>query len=182
MVRNCPEETFWWVRQVQAGERGGMCELAKQVQERMGRYFDRQIADHNDREDLLQETLLALVDSVGRLRKVECFWPWMYRIARSKVQQHFREHSNAEFGMWNRTVGREGWADPLQQVIHRERLQRVIRAMNQLKEPYRQVVCLRCLEHKGLKEIASIRRMREPCVRVQLFRARQLLRGALEEV
>jgi len=181
MVRNCPDETIWWVRQVQMGERVGMCELAKRVEERMGRYFGLHISDHNDREDLLQETLLTLMVSVGRLRKVECFWPWMYRVARSKVQQHYRERSNSEFSIFHIGFGREGVDDPLEQAIDRERLRRVFLAIGQLKEPYRQVVRLRCLKHRGLEEIASVRRTSKPCVRVQLFRGRRILKAAMNE-
>ena len=45
------------------------------------------------------------------------------------------------------------------QLGERERLRRAFLAMGQLKEPYRQVVHLRCLRHKGFEEIASMRWM-----------------------
>jgi len=41
-------------------------------------------------EDLIQEVLLEMIRSLRNLRNVARFWPWLLRIAHTKVADHFR--------------------------------------------------------------------------------------------
>src|SRR4030042_3998638 len=72
--------------EARSGSQTSMGRLAVSVWERLYPFVLRTTFNHDVTEDILQETLLALVRQVSSLRESQRFWPWVYRIAWSKVQ------------------------------------------------------------------------------------------------
>jgi len=76
--------------EARSGSRTSMGRLAVIVRERLYPFVLRTTLNHDLTEDILQETLLTVVRQVTSLRESLRFWPWVYRIAWSKIQDNLR--------------------------------------------------------------------------------------------
>ncbi len=68
-------------------------------------FYRRRIADSNDIEDLVQETLIAVHTRRATYDRDRAFTAWLFAIARYKLIDHFRRH--------RKTVPIEGLEDAL---------------------------------------------------------------------
>mgnify|MGYP001101246220 CR=1 FL=1 len=113
------------VQEARRGCRYSVNKLAVAAQPRMMAFFLRTALQPELAEDLTQETLLTMLGQIERLEKADSFWPWLYRVAWSKLQQHFRRrHAQATVSISE--LG-DGWLEPqvhrpdaLQLLMHRE--------------------------------------------------------------
>ena len=80
------------------GSRRSMGRLAVIVRERLYPFVFRTTFDHDLTEDVLQETLLTVVGQVACLREKRKFWPWVFRIAWSKLQDNLRRRRHQSSG------------------------------------------------------------------------------------
>ncbi|HUT45128.1 MAG TPA: sigma factor, partial [Sedimentisphaerales bacterium] len=76
--------------EARSGNRRSMGRLAVIVRERLYPFVFRTTLNHDLTEDVLQETLLTMVGQVTCLREKRRFWPWVFRIAWSKLQDNLR--------------------------------------------------------------------------------------------
>lgn len=173
--------------QANSGDKTGLGDLAGVVWQRLYPFVLRTTLSHDMTEDVLQDTLLAMLRGVESLRDADRFWPWMYRIAYTKIQDAFRrrrlqaavqssilqEHGDAE-GTKN------GLDNPLDSKIHEETLQEVALAVEQLQSQHRDVVRLRCYEGLPYTEIASRTRTTPEQACIRFLRAKASLRRRLQ--
>jgi len=80
-----------FLAEARSGDRVAMNRLAALVWGRVYSFAFRTTLDHNTAEDVVQETLLTMICRLGTLRDSRRFWPWMYRIAWSKIQNGRRD-------------------------------------------------------------------------------------------
>ena len=90
------EEQIWikLVRQARQGHQNAMSLLAQKAGGRVRAYVYRVTLDPDLTEDLSQEVLLQMVQSLHDLRKEEHFWPWLYRVTQNKIKQHYKTKYN----------------------------------------------------------------------------------------
>jgi RNA polymerase sigma factor (sigma-70 family) len=157
--------------------------LVLAVRERLGPFVAGAVRDHHAAEDVLQDVLVILIQQVHLLRQPDCFWPWVYRVAWSKVQDHFRDRRRArrtaaaagrEFLYPESTTG--GLLDTM---VRRESVEHLTAAFSQLNPRCRVVLYLRFYEQMPYAEIASLMHSTPSRVRIQFHRAKQLLRDSL---
>jgi RNA polymerase sigma-70 factor (ECF subfamily) len=175
------------IHQAQRGDKNSLGQLAALVQDRIYPFLYKVTLDHDLAQDLLQETLLAIVRDISRLRQTGCFWPWTYRIAWSNIQQHFRnkrEKSRIEMAALERErrrgLFREGGCEILRYIVREEKLERLSAAVNLLKRQYREILQLRCFEQQPYSEIAATLQCGAQQARVRLHRAKRVLKRNLQ--
>jgi DNA-directed RNA polymerase specialized sigma24 family protein len=85
------------LRGAQQGRPESLSALAELVRKDVFIYLRRVTLDGHVAEDLCQETILQMLESLPRLRMptVKAFWGWMYKTAFSKVSHHFRAKGRA---------------------------------------------------------------------------------------
>jgi RNA polymerase sigma-70 factor (ECF subfamily) len=167
---------------VQAGDRAGMGRLAALVWERLHPFVFRTTLNHDLTEDVLQETLLSLLGGIASLRDPERFWPWMYRIAWSKIQDRHRQRrlESVVEGRLRRDASRDSTADSvLDAKVRAEMLTQVSNAVANLSREHQDVVRLRYYDQLRYDDIASLTRTTPQKVRVQFHRAKKSLRAHL---
>jgi RNA polymerase sigma factor (sigma-70 family) len=125
-----------------------------------------------------------MVKSLGNLDKTENFWPWMYRIAQSKIQQHYRAKQQTtikESAFYKDFVSRRSdhQDDGLRQLFQKDLSKKVIVAMKQIKQEHRAVLSLRCFEQLSYEDIATTLQCSEVSARVMFYRAKQALKKQL---
>ncbi|MCJ7729353.1 MAG: sigma-70 family RNA polymerase sigma factor [Sedimentisphaerales bacterium] len=172
--------------EAQLGNQGSMERLAEVARERLFAYVYRLTLDQHLTQDILQETILFMIQSLNQLEHVDQFWHWLFRTALGKVQHHYRELkrrktvelSEAERLRIHHRVSVD-LNDGLTELLRKELSDAVFKAMKRLKLKYRNILVLRCFENLDYAEIAALMDCSEIRSRVLFFRAKSSLRRQL---
>lgn len=182
------EQDSWCklVELAQRGQQGYMSQLVHEAKGRLCAYVYRVTLDHDLTDDLSQEILLQMMQSLEGLNQVERFWPWMYRIAHSKIQEHYKSKQrkkmlSASAFYKDFLTHRSDYyqEEGLKQMLHEELSKKVMTAMKQIKRPYRAVLSLRCFEQLSYADIAEAMHCNEVTARVLFFRAKKAIKKQL---
>ena len=172
--------------EARSGSRTSMGRLAVVVWERLYPFVFRTTLNHDLTEDVLQETLLSIVRQVTSLREIRRFWPWVYRIARSKIQDNLRRRRVRSSGkawllqkQYHSSVAQATSENLLETKIHKETLQQVSDIVEQLSRHQRDVLRLRYYEQLPYAEIASLTRTTPQMARVRSHRAKKSIKSRL---
>jgi RNA polymerase sigma-70 factor (ECF subfamily) len=172
--------------EARSGNKRSMGWLASIVRERLYSFVFRTTLDHDLTEDVLQETLLTMVGQIARLREERKFWPWMFRIAYSKLQDNLRarrNHGSAKaLLLQNRPCKSE--ADNggiLEDTIHAEKLQQLSEVVKQLSRQHRDILRLRYYERLPYTEIATLTRTTPQKARARFHRAKKHLKAQMQD-
>jgi RNA polymerase sigma-70 factor (ECF subfamily) len=151
-------------------------------------YLYRITLDQHTAEDLSQETMVTMVQSLERLKvpNMTAFWAWLYRSAFGKVQHHFRDEGRHR-GRHKITLEQcelakmatKAEMDGLSELARIEMSQTVIKSLNQLKPQHRSVLVLRCFEQMSYARIATILGGTELRARLLFLRAKHSLKRQL---
>jgi RNA polymerase sigma-70 factor (ECF subfamily) len=182
-------EKLTWTKLVKLAQQGhsdSIDSLAQQTEGRLRAYVYRVTLDYELTEDLSQEALLQMVKSLDGLKKAESFWPWMYRIAQSKIQQFYKtkqktavisEPAFYQDLLSNRSDSQKD--EGLRRLVHEDLSKKVMAAMKQIRQQYRAVLSLRCFEDLSYSDIAVAMQCSEVRARVLFYRAKQALKKEL---
>lgn len=167
-----------------SGNRAGMERLAGIVRERLYPFVYRTTLNHDLTEDVLQETLLTMVGQIACLRDKRRFWPWVFRIAWSKLQDNLRS-SRLQRSVKNSLLRRRSYEAPacsgslLEATILDERLRQLSALIGQLSRRHRDILYLRYYEQLPYTEIAAITRTTPQQARAQFHRVREYLKARM---
>jgi len=131
-----------------------------------------------DRDDLLQEIAMALWQALPRFRSECSERTFLFRIATNRAMAYLsrrRAHPVAE----EEIEVHDPAPDPETDLVQKQRVERLRRAIRRLPIMYRQAISL-SLEGLEYGEIAGVLGISESNVGVRLTRARQILRESLE--
>jgi len=132
----------------------------------------------SDRDDLLQEIATALWQALPRFRGECSERTFLFRIAHNRAIAHLaRSRSQPVAG--EEVEVHDPAPDPEAELVGKQRVEHLRRAIHHLPVVYRQVITL-SLEGLGYGEIAEVLGISESNVGVRLTRARQILRESLE--
>ncbi|HCO93470.1 MAG TPA: hypothetical protein DIU00_05885 [Phycisphaerales bacterium] len=166
------------------GSRRSMGRLAVIVRERLQPFVLRTTLDHDLTEDVLQETLLTMVRQIMSLRQSDRFWPWVFRIAWSRLQDNFRSRRQQSSGrdslVQNRAYQTQEDCDSLLDAsIHTERLRLLSEEIEQLSSQHKDILNLRYYEQMPYTEIAEMKHTTPQKIRAQFHRAKKFLKARL---
>ncbi|MFC9327052.1 sigma-70 family RNA polymerase sigma factor [Kitasatospora sp. NPDC057015] len=85
------------VAAAQAGDARAQGELIAECLPLVYNIVGRALSGHADVDDVVQETMLRVVDGLGGLRDATCFRSWLVAIAMNEVRRHQRAYSSAAF-------------------------------------------------------------------------------------
>ena len=172
--------------EARSGSRTSMGRLAVIVWERIYPFVFRTTLNHDVSEDILQETLLTVIRQVLSLRENRRFWPWVYRIAWSKIQDNLRRRRHQSSGKallvrdrYDAYDSQAGNDSLLEAKIREETVHQVSAVVEQLSRQYRDVLRLRCFERLPYAQIASLTRTTPEKARVRFHRAKKSLKARL---
>jgi len=138
------------------------------------------VRDASAAEDLTQETFLSAWLHRGSLPQ-GYERQWLGRIAANKAKDHLQSAWNRRTVLPGEEELARGLAPPAEEaVLRRSGEADILRAIRELKEPYRQVCRLCLLEEQSPEEAALALGRPVKTVYTQLSRGRKLLREALE--
>jgi RNA polymerase sigma-70 factor (ECF subfamily) len=138
-------------------------------------------------QDLVQETLLRAVVSLGRLEEPERFEAWLFGIAANVARKRWQRDLRAPLSLdeamahpdTESIAVRPLWEAPERAVELAERAREIERAVRALPEHLSRVVALRYADGLSYAEIAAELAVPVSTVKWRLFHSRRRLRAAL---
>ncbi|ALX47498.1 RNA polymerase sigma factor SigW [Lentibacillus cibarius] len=179
------------VKKAQKGDQLAFSELIDFYQHRVYRICFRLIGNHHDAEDLAQTAFLRAYQNINSHDNNKKFSSWLFRIATNLTLDRLKmkkpdyyldaEVFNADgMTMYNRIPANNQL--PEDQVIGREMLDIIQKAMFGLSPEYRLAIIFKYLEELSLKEISDIMQIPIGTVKTRIHRGREILRKQLEPV
>jgi RNA polymerase sigma-70 factor (ECF subfamily) len=145
----------------------------------------RMMGNEEQAEDIVQETMITIWKSIGKIKSAETFRAWMYRIVVNKCYDEMRrKKSNPEF-----IADEAGWRkisemvseNPAKEMDNRE-MARVIAAFTEKLSPKQKAVfVLADLEDMSNDEISAITGMSRLNVKANLHYARKRIGELIEK-
>lgn len=186
-----PTEDVELVRRAQNEDLRAYDELIRRYQERIYGTVYNMTGNHEDTNDLVQETFIKAHRALKSFKGDSSFFTWLYRIAVNKTINHLKQRRNRtslslndlDFNAENdpdlvalvsdKTPQRDAGLSELQQKLNE--------AMLKLSEQHRLVVTLHDVQGLAHEEIAKIMECNTGTVRSRLFYARQQLQAHLSD-
>jgi RNA polymerase sigma-70 factor (ECF subfamily) len=190
-VSPAPVEEEELVRRARRGDLGAYDELVRRYQERIYATVYHMTSNHEDANDLAQESFIKAFQALKTFKGGSSFYTWLYRIAVNKTINFLKQRKNRTHMSLNdldfnaehdpdlvalisdKTPRREAGLTELQEKLNT--------AMLKLSEPHRLVVVLHDVQGLSHDEIAKIMDCNIGTVRSRLFYARQQLQGYLSD-
>jgi RNA polymerase sigma-70 factor, ECF subfamily len=177
------------VAQLRRGDLDALSSLIARYQNRLYRYLLRMVREPAEAEDLFQQTWLRVAEKIRSFDPHRNFDAWLFTLARNLAIDHLRrirpesldEPVSADPSSGTaveRLASRE--PAPLDQVLERERANRLVAALGELPVIYREILTLRFEEEMKLEEIAQVLGTPLSTVKSRLRRSLEQTRGWLE--
>ncbi len=175
------------MRRARRGELEAYDELVKRYQERIYATIYHMTSNHEDANDLAQESFIKAFQALKSFKGGSSFYTWLYRIAVNKTINFLKQRKNRTHMSLNdidfnaehdpdlmalisdNTPRRDAGLTELQKKLNE--------ALLKLSEPHRLVVILHDVQGQSHDEIAEIMDCNIGTVRSRLFYARQQMQA-----
>ena len=186
-----PPEESELVARARRGDLPAYDELVKRYQERIYATVYHMTSNHEDANDLAQESFLKAYQALKSFKGGSSFYTWLYRIAVNKTINFLKQRKNRQHMSLNdidfqaehdpdlvalvsdKTPRRDAGLSELQEKLNA--------ALLKLSEPHRLVVVLHDVQGLSHEEIAKVMDCNIGTVRSRLFYARQQLQAYLAD-
>ncbi len=179
------------VRRSLDGDLSAFDDLVRRYQERIYATVYHMTANHDDANDLAQETFLKAHQALKSFKGDSGFYTWVYRIAVNKTINFLKQRKNrVQMSLNDMDFNAEHDPDlvslisektPRRDLDLSELQEKLNAAMLKLSEDHRLVVILHDVQGMAHEEIAKILDCNVGTVRSRLFYARQQLQGLLAD-
>jgi RNA polymerase sigma-70 factor (ECF subfamily) len=179
---------------VNAARKGDMHaydQLIQRYQERIYATIYHMTSNHEDANDLAQETFIKAYSALKSFKGDSSFYTWVYRIAVNKTINFLKQRKNKislslndlDYQVENDPdlVAFVSDKTPRRDVALTELQEKLNTAMQKLSEPHRMAVTLHDVQGLSHEEIAEIMDCNVGTVRSRLFYARQQLQAYLSD-
>jgi RNA polymerase sigma-70 factor (ECF subfamily) len=168
------------VRAAQAGDAQAIMGLVERLQPTIYRFGRRMCPNEQDAEDVLQETLLTLVQRIGEFRGDASLSSWLFTIVRSRCR--IRRRASDRVGEAEGTELLDSAPHPEEAASSRQLRAILEGALRRLEPKYREVLLLRDVEGLSAPEVGEALGLTVSAVKSRLHRARAMVREEVETV
>lgn len=179
------------VARAQRGEAAAFDVLVERYKERLYATVYHMTSNHEDANDLVQETFIKAFKSLHGFRGRSSFYTWVYRIAVNRTINFLKRRRNRnQYSLDDVDNGIQTDPDfvelmshvtPRKEVGLHELQGRLNEALQKLSEPHRAVVTMHDIQGMTHADIAKVMKCSEGTVRSRLFYARQQLQALLSD-
>jgi RNA polymerase sigma-70 factor (ECF subfamily) len=190
-VTSAPAEEMVLVNRARRGDLKAYDELVRRYQERIYATVYHMTSNHEDANDLAQESFVKAYQALKSFKGGSSFYTWLYRIAVNKTINFLKQRKNRQHMSLNdidfnaehdpdlvalisdKTPRREAGLSELQEKLNA--------ALLKLSESHRLAVVLHDVQGLSHEEIAKVMHCNIGTVRSRLFYARQQLQALLAD-
>ena len=179
------------VLRAQREDAGAYDELIRRYQERIYATVYHMTSNHEDANDLVQETFIKAYRALKSFKGDSSFYTWVYRIAVNKTINFLKQRKNRvhmslddlDFNVEHDPdlVSLISDKNPRRDLNLTELQEKLNEAMQKLSEQHRMVVTLHDIQGFSHEEIGQMMGCNVGTVRSRLFYARQQLQGYLSD-
>jgi len=177
-----------WIKKARRGDIDSYQKIYEAFARKVLNFIYRMVGSVEEAEDLTQETFVAVYKKLESLKNNDKFEPWLFRIARNFVYQHYRARSPISVPI--DALDEDG--HPITQLIDQRKnpdeaftsqeLEDVVQnEINNLPEKYREVFVLSAIQRLSYQKIADITNRSLPSVKTDIHRARLEVRKRVKE-
>jgi len=185
------EEESELVRRARRGDLQAYDDLVKRYQERIYATIYHMTSNHEDANDLAQESFIKAFQALKSFKGGSTFYTWLYRIAVNKTINFLKQRKNRTHMSLN-DIDFNAEHDPDLMALISENTPRraagltelqkkLNEALLKLSEPHRLVIVLHDVQGQSHDEIAEIMDCNIGTVRSRLFYARQQMQAELAD-
>jgi RNA polymerase sigma-70 factor, ECF subfamily len=171
------DEECLLIHSAQQGDRQAFAVLVERYWDRVYRWLYHLTHHRHAAEDLAQEALLKAFANLKRFRAGSNFRAWLFRIAYNSFVNQWRGPDRARQLFPENVPAHD--SGPMEQLMSRETLQLLARAVGRLPADYRGAFLLRVEEGLSFHQIGEVLGIKEETARWRVFKARQKLMGIL---
>jgi RNA polymerase sigma-70 factor (ECF subfamily) len=147
---------------------------------RVYRYVYHRVGNAADAEDITALVFMKALEALPHFQSRRSgFAPWLFRITRNSVVDHYRRGRRQE-PLPDIEHASSG-ADPLHHALGSERQAELYSLVHALSPDQRDVILLRFAADLSFSEIASIVKKNEPAVRMLLHRGLRKLKAVMDD-
>ena len=178
------------VARILGGDRDRFTELVTRYEKRVINYVYRITHRYEDAHDLAQDIFVKVYLALDRYDPKYQFSTWLFRIAQNSAIDALRKKSLTEVPLTRTSTDDEGgtkereFADggisPYRALKNKQLSAAIDQAVLHLPADYRELIQLRHFAELSYEEIASMKKLPLGTVKNKLFRARNLLKDALD--
>lgn len=176
------------ISQIKKGNRESFDQLVLRHQRRVYGIAYRMTSNHDDADDLAQETFLAVYRALERFDERQSFIAYISRITINLSINHLRRRKR-----WSKIQSRkqqeanqemmsERQAGPQRELERKELMDKLARAMETLPPPQKAVLILKAYQEMSYQQIARTLNISMGTVMSRLHRARNRLRAQLKDL
>ena len=177
------------VVRILSGDRDRFTTLVARYEKRVINYVYRITHRYEDAHDLTQEIFVKVFLALDRYDPKYQFSTWLFRIAQNSAIDALRKKSISEVSLLKAPDDESGnrereFADdgvsPYRALKNKQLSAAIDKAVDELPSDYRELIQLRHYAELSYEEIASMKKLPLGTVKNKLFRARNLLKDALD--
>ncbi len=177
-----PDEDSLRMVRVAEGDERALAELIERWQVPLLRFFERSLGASGDAEDLTQTVFVRLHRAARRYRPSAKFSSYLFAIARRLLLNELRRRRRKPASALEPEEFHLSDSAAEESRAHRETQEVLRRALAALPEKHRTAILLYVQQELTYAEIATSMKASESAVKTWIFRARQQLRSAFEQL
>jgi RNA polymerase sigma-70 factor (ECF subfamily) len=140
------------------------------------------LCKREEAEDAVQEIFLRVYRSLNSYNRDKSFWNWLYTITINYLKTHYHGLQRLEeLKERARQNVRSSKLDPAVFLERREMNNKIKQAIDSLPKQFKKVIILFYIENMRVSEISESLGISRENVKIQLYRARNMLKEILEE-
>ena len=179
------------VARTQKGDSAAFDVLVGRYKERLYATVYHMTSNHEDANDLVQDTFIKAFKSIESFRGHSSFYTWVYRIAVNRTINFLKRRKNRnQYSLDDLESSIQTDPDLVEMMSHAtprreagltELQVKLNESLQKLSEPHRAVVTMHDIQGMTHADIAKVLKCSEGTVRSRLFYARQQLQGLLSD-
>ncbi len=142
------------------------------------RYLRSRVQDVQVAEDLTSQTFMAAFENIHRYHERGYFSAWLFRIARSKLMDHFRRHKQ-EISL-DEIENHGALDDALGRAARGDEIRRLAGLIRRLDPAGRDLITLRYVADLSFAEMAEVLGKSEGAVKKSLYRLLASIKSQME--
>lgn len=179
------------VAETQKGDASAFDDLIRKYHGRLYGLIYHMTSNHEDTNDLLQDTFSKAYNVIGSFKGESTFYTWIHRIAVNMTLNFLKKRNRRQHASIDNSeehlesdpdfLEAANRKDPRHLINMQELQKKLTKAMGQLSHQHQAVVTLFDIQGIPQSEIAKILKTSEGTVRSRLFYAHQQLKKSLQE-
>ncbi|MCH8556227.1 MAG: sigma-70 family RNA polymerase sigma factor [Balneolia bacterium] len=181
------------MRQFQAGNEGAFTMLVQRYQQRLYHYLIRYTRNHEDTEDIIQETFMRVYNSRNAYEEVARFSTWLYTIAGNLMRTQFKKRQRMQTSSISASAQDDDpgtysleipdtHLTPEEHVNSSLTMSMIRKALNELPEEYSELLNLREYKDLSYEEISEAVNLPMGTVKSRINRGRNRLQSMLSGI